>query len=151
MRQRVLGELGEPRSASEVAAALGLARQKVAYHFGVLARHGLIELVEERRRRGFVERVFRRAEAVVLAPDLLARDLRSRDALVAAASDAIRAAGRPQPTATLVTDVTFAMPADVTAFLEEVAGVAAKYDQGSGRRLRISVLAHPAPEQGADT
>ena len=150
LRQRILREMDEPRSATEVAGRLGLARQKVAYHFGVLARHGVIELAEQRRRRGLVERVFRRAATVVLAPDLLARDERSRNALVAAASDAIRAAGRPQPTATLVTDVTFATPGDVTAFLEQVAAIAASYDRGSdgdGRRMRISVLSHSV--QGA--
>ena len=59
IRSRILTELAEPGSASTVAATLGLPRQKVNYHLRLLEQHGLVELVEERPRRGLTERVVR--------------------------------------------------------------------------------------------
>ena len=50
IRTRLLAELVEPRSATGVAALLGLPRQQVNYHLKTLERHGLVELVEERRK-----------------------------------------------------------------------------------------------------
>ena len=44
------GRAGEPASATMLAARVGLPRQKVNYHLRALERHGLVELVEERRR-----------------------------------------------------------------------------------------------------
>ncbi len=152
LRSRILAEMAEPASATEIATRLGLPRQKVNYHVGVLAEHGLIELVEERPRRGCIERLFRRSGKVVLAPDLLepieSRQAGSAQAVVAAAADVIRALGDADtlqaPTAAMVTAVTFARPADMTAFLEQVAALAAGFDQGDGegRRIQLSVLAH---------
>ena len=48
---------GEPASASTLAAKLGLPRQRINYHLKALERHGLVELVEERRRGTCIERV----------------------------------------------------------------------------------------------
>ncbi|MGC5014312.1 helix-turn-helix domain-containing protein [Streptosporangium sp. DT93] len=73
IRRRLLGRLREPASAVGLAADLGLPRQRVGYHLRVLEEAGLIELVEERPRRGFVERVMRvTAKAFLVDPGVLA-------------------------------------------------------------------------------
>lgn len=130
----------------------------------MLEGHGLIEVVEERQRRGFVERVFQRLGSVVFAPDLVepsrraSRDVMSLDAMVAASSDVIRAVGslaaeaaaekKSLATATMVTDVVFDTPGTLTRFLEGVAELAASFDTGSdgeGHKMRVTLLAHSAP------
>ena len=64
--------LREPLSATEVAARLGESRQRVNYHVRALERGGLVELVEERPRRGCTERVVRAtADAVVVEPTVV--------------------------------------------------------------------------------
>jgi DNA-binding transcriptional ArsR family regulator len=69
LRRRIVAELREPGSASSVAQSLGLPRQKVNYHLRALEAAGLLEAVEERARRGCIERVVRaRARAFVLVP-----------------------------------------------------------------------------------
>jgi DNA-binding transcriptional ArsR family regulator len=172
LRLRILRHLDAPASASELARSMEVPRQKLTYHLNVLERHGLVELDEERRRRGFVERRFRRSGSVVLAPDLVEpvpemsdRDALSADAVVAAATDAIRAIGRlapaaaasgaSLPTATLTTQIAFATPGDLRSFLADVADLAARYDAGSrpgGRAMTLTVLSHPAvsPEPRSD-
>ncbi|GII67415.1 transcriptional regulator [Sphaerisporangium krabiense] len=73
VRRRLLVRLRTPASASELAREFGLTRQKVNYHLRRLEDAGLIELAEERRRRGFVERVMRAtAGSYVVDPSLLA-------------------------------------------------------------------------------
>src|SRR5260370_22700936 len=73
IRARLLGEVAEPGSASTLAARLGLARQKVNYHLRALERHGLVELVEERRKGNMTERVMRAtAASYVISPAALA-------------------------------------------------------------------------------
>ena len=57
IRARMLAELAEPHTATTLAARLGLARQKVNYHVKTLEQHGLVELVEERRKGNMTERV----------------------------------------------------------------------------------------------
>ena len=57
LRARILAALAEPGSATSVADALGLPRQRVNYHLRTLEEHGLVRLVEERPRRGLTERV----------------------------------------------------------------------------------------------
>jgi len=157
LRRRILAQLDLPASATEVAAALGLPRQKINYHMSVLERHGLVELAEVRQRRGFRERRFRRSGVVVIAPDLLdpsePDDDMSAEAVVAAAGDAIRAVGAlsaarsPHPTATLTTEVTFASPAALREFLDGVGRLAADYDRGDepdALTMKITLLSHVA-------
>ena len=56
-----------------LAAAAGLPRQKVNYHLRTLERHGLVELVEERRKGNVTERLLRAAAAsYVISPAALA-------------------------------------------------------------------------------
>jgi DNA-binding transcriptional ArsR family regulator len=59
VRARLLAELAEPAAATMLAARVGLPRQKVNYHLRALERHGLVELVEERRRGNCTEGVLR--------------------------------------------------------------------------------------------
>src|SRR5919201_4536852 len=73
MRARLLAELAEPGSATALAARVGLARQKVNYHLRALERHGLVELVEERRKGNMTERVMRAtAASYVISPAAMA-------------------------------------------------------------------------------
>lgn len=74
VRARLLAALAEPGSASTLAAtaALGLTRQKANYHLKALERHGLVELVEERRKGNCTERVLRAtAASYVISPAAL--------------------------------------------------------------------------------
>ncbi|HYZ56344.1 MAG TPA: helix-turn-helix domain-containing protein [Streptosporangiaceae bacterium] len=178
MRARLLAELVEPGSATMLAARVGLPRQKVNYHLRELERHGLIELVEERRKGNVTERVMRAAAAsyvispAVLAamqpdparsPDrlstrwllaLAARLVRDVGALIAGASKA----RKPLATFALEGEVRFASPADRTAFAEELTNVItaliSKYhDEHAerGRDHRVIVAIHPSiPTEIAD-
>src|SRR5213080_5321970 len=72
IRARLLAELAEPASASTLAAQTGLSRQKANYHLRALERHGLVELVEERRKGNCIERVLRAtAASYVISPTAL--------------------------------------------------------------------------------
>ena len=56
-----------------LAGKLGLPRQNVNYHLRALERHGLVELVEERRRGNMTERLLRAtALSYVISPAALA-------------------------------------------------------------------------------
>ena len=73
IRARLLAELVEPGSASSLAPVVGLSRQKVNYHLRALESHGLVTLVEERRKGNMTERVLRAtAAAYVISPAALA-------------------------------------------------------------------------------
>jgi DNA-binding transcriptional ArsR family regulator len=123
LRRQLLLRLRTPASATELARELGLGRQKVNYHLRKLEESGLVELVEERQRRGCVERVLRaRADAYVVDPALMsaaepaagrtaagqaaaggraagldrAGDRHAADHLVTVASDAVREVTRMQ-------------------------------------------------------
>src|SRR3954464_2221239 len=72
LRALLLAELAEPGSASSLAAKVGQPRQKVNYHLRELERHGLIELVQERRKGNMTERVLRAtASSYVISPAAL--------------------------------------------------------------------------------
>ena len=73
IRTRILMELAEPGSATQLAAKVGLPRQKVNYHLKALERHGLVELVEERRKGNVTERILRASAAsYLISPAALA-------------------------------------------------------------------------------
>jgi DNA-binding transcriptional ArsR family regulator len=179
IRTRLLAELVEPGSATMLAARTGLPRQKVNYHLRELERHGLIELVEERRKGNVTERVMRAtAASFVISPAVLAamqpdparspdrlsarwllalaaRLVRDVGTLIAGASQA----GKPLATFALEGEVRFASPADRTAFATELTSVItaliSKYhdeDAGRGRDHRVIVAIHPSiPAESADT
>jgi DNA-binding transcriptional ArsR family regulator len=72
IRARLLAELCQPASAAGLAERVGLPRQKVNYHLRLLEQHGLIELVEERRKGNCTERVLRAtATSYVISPEAL--------------------------------------------------------------------------------
>ena len=169
-RARLLAELAEPGSASTLAAKVGLPRQKVNYHLKTLERHGLVELVEERRKGNMTERVLRAtAASYVISPTALAAvapdpsrspDRLSARWLLAVASRLVRdvgtlltgAAKARKRVATFALDgeVRFASAADRAAFAEEltraVTALIAKYHDESaarGRDHRVIVAIHP--------
>lgn len=171
MRARLLAELSEPGSATTLGAKIGLSRQKVNYHLKTLERHGLVELVEERRKGNVTERVLRAtALSYVISPAALASvqpdPSRSPDRLsarwmIAVASKLVRdvgellagAAKARKRLATFAMDgeVRFASAADRTAFAEELASAVTtligKYHDeaaGGGRAHRVIVAVHPS-------
>jgi DNA-binding transcriptional ArsR family regulator len=169
LRRTLLERLRQPASATQVAAGLGLPRQRVNYHLRVLERAGLVELVETRRRRGCVERiVVAAADAFVVDPSVLGENpTRQQDRFAAAhlmttGANLVRDVARQQGEAdrqgarlltfTLETEVGFAAPEDVERFSDEladaVAQTAARFN-APGRRYRVVVGGHPAPRTEA--
>jgi DNA-binding transcriptional ArsR family regulator len=171
MRARLLAALSEPGSASTLAAKAGLSRQKANYHLRALERHGLVELVEERRKGNCTERVLRAtAASYVISPTALAEvapdpdrapDQASARWMLAIAARLVREVGdlialagaAKQPLATFAIDseVRFASAADRAAFARElgdtVAGLVGKYHDASapsGRGHRLVVGLHPS-------
>jgi DNA-binding transcriptional ArsR family regulator len=175
MRSRLLAELAEPGSATTLARRVGLTRQKVNYHLRALERHGLVELVEERRKGNVTERVLRAtAASYVISPNALARvepdpgrspDQLSASWLLAVAARLVRdvgdlvtgAAKARKRLATFAVDgeVRFASATDRAAFAEELAeavtSLVSKYHDESatgGRAHRIVVAVHPTVHRG---
>src|SRR4051812_33494880 len=75
LRRQLLERLRRPASATEVGVELGLPRQRVNYHLRALENCGLVELVEERQRRGCTERILQTAaDAFVVDPAVLSPD-----------------------------------------------------------------------------
>lgn len=170
MRARLLAELVEPGSATMLAARVGLARQKVNYHLRELERHGLIELVEERKKGNVTERVMRAtAMSYVISPVVLAAvqpdparspDRLSARWLLALAARLVRDVGaliagatkarKPLATFGLDAEVRFANPADRAAFAEEltttIAALISRYHDeraAGGRDHRVVLAIHP--------
>ncbi|HVQ87270.1 MAG TPA: helix-turn-helix domain-containing protein, partial [Actinomycetes bacterium] len=72
VRAQLLAALAKAQSATMLAARIGLPRQKVNYHLRALERHGLVELVEERRKGNCTERVLQAtAQSYVISPAAL--------------------------------------------------------------------------------
>jgi DNA-binding transcriptional ArsR family regulator len=178
IRARLLSALAAPGSATTLAAMTGLARQKVNYHLRALERHGLVELVEERRKGNCTERVMRAtAASYVISPTALSAvapdparspDQRSARWLLAVAGRLVSevgelivragAAGKPLPTLGIDSEVRFASAKDRAAFTAELAqavnGLVAKYhDERAprGRDHRFVVALHPKITKPATT
>ena len=72
LRLAILQAASAPRSATEIAAGLGLPRQRVNYHIGRLRRAGFLVPAGRRRRRGlFEQRYTATARAYVVDPEVL--------------------------------------------------------------------------------
>jgi DNA-binding transcriptional ArsR family regulator len=171
IRARLLAELHQPASATTLAARVGLPRQKVNYHLRALERHGLVTLVEERRKGNCTERVLQATAAAyvispaaldAVAPDpgrspnrlsarwllaLSAQLVRDMGALITGATKA----GKPLATFAIDGEVRFATAADRAAFAEELASTVAaligKYHDETaegGRAHRLVVALHPS-------
>jgi DNA-binding transcriptional ArsR family regulator len=171
IRARLLAELTVPGSATMLANRVGLPRQKVNYHLRELERHGLVELVEERRKGNVTERMMRAtAASYVISPAALAAvqpdparapDRLSARWLLALAARLVRDVGvlitgavqarRPVATFALDGEVRFASAADRAAFAAElsdaVTALVSKYHDESaegGRDHRLVVAIHPS-------
>jgi DNA-binding transcriptional ArsR family regulator len=173
IRARLLAELAEPGSAATLAARIGLPRQKVNYHLRALEKHGLVELVEERRKGNMTERVLRAtASSYVISPMALAAvapdparspDRLSARWLLALAARLVKDVGslisgadkakKRVATFAIEGEVRFATAADRAAFAEDLAAavttLVAKYHDETaeaGRDHRLIVAIHPSKE-----
>jgi len=176
LRRQLLAELGhEPDSAAGLARRLGFPRQKLNYHLRQMEDAGLVELLEERQRRGCVERTLRvSARAFVIDPALLGslgadpsaiQDRFSSSYQLATATRLARelaelqrgaaSAKKALPTITLETEVRFASAERRATFAEEladaIARLAARYQDTTpgSRAFRIVLAGHPALKRAA--
>ena len=172
IRSRLLAELAAPASAAQLAARVGLSRQKVNYHLRILEDHGLVELAEARPRGGLTERLMvASAAAYVVSPAALgavaADPDRSADRLsarhlialaarlVAGVGDLVRGAdraGKRLATLSVDTELRFADPGSRAAFADDLAAAVAALvarhhapEAAGGRSYRLVVAAHPLP------
>ncbi|HET9732276.1 MAG TPA: helix-turn-helix domain-containing protein [Acidimicrobiales bacterium] len=170
-RAALLSALAEPNSAAGLAQRMGLPRQKVNYHLRLLEDHGLVELVEERRKGNCTERVLQAtAASYVISPAALAAaapdprrspDRLSARWLLALAGQLVRdlgqllsdseRAGQRLATFALDGELRFASAADRADFTEQLAGcvadlVARYHDEAAprGRAFRLVLGLHPA-------
>jgi DNA-binding transcriptional ArsR family regulator len=174
IRVRLLAALAEPGSATTLAGRVGLPRQKVNYHLRALEKHGLVELVEERRKGNVTERVLRAtAASYVISPLALAAvapdpdrssDRLSARWLLALAARLVKDVGslitgadkakKRVATFAVEGEIRFANAQDRAAFAEELAsavtGLIGKYHDESaegGRKHRLVVAVHPSAER----
>jgi DNA-binding transcriptional ArsR family regulator len=174
IRSRLLAALTVPGSATMLAAQVGLPRQKVNYHLRTLEQHGLLELVEERRKGNVTERVLQAtAASYVISPAALsavapdpgrAPDRLSARWLLAVAARLVRDVGAlitgadraRQKVATFAIDgeIRFASAADRAAFAEEltvaVTTLVGRFhdeDAPGGRPHRLVVAVHPVADR----
>lgn len=163
-RRKVLAALSAPASATEIARHLDTTRQRVNYHVRALEDAGLLELHEERQRRGLTERVMRRSADVVLVDPsafdvtgLARTDAAGITGVVAVAADLIRQAAAVSAgasdrdervaAATLDTSIRVESPRALRSMLEEIAAVVARHDSGQ-EGLEIRVATSVLPEVG---
>jgi DNA-binding transcriptional ArsR family regulator len=171
IRSRLLAELAVPGSATMLAGKIGLPRQKVNYHLRTLEQHGLIELVEERRKGNVTERLMRAtAASYVISPSAMAAvapdpsrapDRLSARWLLALAGRLVRDVGelitgatkarRKVATFALDGEIRFAGAAERAAFAEEltvaITQLVRRYhdeDAPGGRSHRLIVAVHPS-------
>lgn len=176
IRRQLLERLREPSSATQLAAALGTSRQRINYHLRALEQAGLIDLVEERRRRGCTERVLMvSADAFVVDPSVMhaddttaptpAQDRYAAEHLIDTAAGVVRDVARMQTSAqqegtrlltfTIEAEVGFAAPGDVERFASRLAELIEQSASEcnatpGGRRYRVVVGGHPAPRPAAE-
>ncbi|WP_329086785.1 ArsR/SmtB family transcription factor [Streptosporangium sp. NBC_01469] len=171
IRARLLALLVEPHSATSLAAIIGLPRQKVNYHLKILQAHGLVKLIEERRRGNVTERVLRAvAASFVISPSALSAlqpdPARSPDRLsvrwllaiaarlvteVGALLGGAARVGRSATTFALDGSVRFASATDRAAFTREltatITALASRYHDEhtpGGRDHRVIIAIHPS-------
>jgi DNA-binding transcriptional ArsR family regulator len=174
IRARLLAALAEPGSAATLAGRVGLPRQKVNYHLRALEKHGLIELVEERRKGNMTERILRAtASSYVISPLALAAvapdparspDRLSARWLLALAARLVKDVGtlisgadkakKRVATFAVEGEVRFANAGDRAAFAEELATavttlISRYHDEQaeSGRTHRLVLAIHPSKGQ----
>jgi DNA-binding transcriptional ArsR family regulator len=150
IRRQLLERLRAPASATQLASELSMGRQRLNYHLRALEEAGLLALVEERQRRGCVERILvARADAFIVDPGVMAADREDSTAaaraaqdtfaagyLIDTAADVVRHVARMQTQAarqgtrlvtfTIDTELSFATPADLERFTAALAEFVAK-------------------------
>ncbi|MBD3402680.1 helix-turn-helix domain-containing protein [candidate division GN15 bacterium] len=163
-RLRLIRELGDGASATELARRLHMPRQRVNYHLRQLEEAGLITLTETRQKGNCTERILRpSAERFVISPAALgevgadlppSRERFSWSYLVSVAARAIRdlailrrradKAGKKVATLTLETEITLSSATAQRQFAEELseafARIAARYNRPTatfGRKFRV--------------
>jgi DNA-binding transcriptional ArsR family regulator len=170
IRARLLAALADPGSAATLATRVGLPRQKVNYHLRALEKHGLVELVEERRKGSMTERILRAtASSYVISPVALAAvapdparspDRLSARWLLALAARLVKDVGmlitgadkakKRVATFAIEGEIRFASAADRAAFAEDVAAAVTtligKYHEDGGRPHRLVLAVHPSAE-----
>lgn len=164
-RRAILATMDEPMSATEIAPRLETSRQRVNYHLRALEEAGLVELHEERQRRGLTERVMRRAADVVLVDPsafdtggLDRADVAGLSGVVSVAMDLLEQAavvsslagrsGQRVAAAALDTEIRVESPLRLQQMLEEIGDVVARHDSGdAGLRVRVATSVLP----GIDT
>ena len=170
IRSRLLAELTVPGSATTLAGKIGLPRQKVNYHLRTLEQHGLVHLVEARRKGNVTERIMQAtAASYVISPAALAAnapdparapDRLSARWLLAVAARLVRDVGTlitgadraHQRVATFALDaeIRFATAADRAAFAADlttaVTTLVGRYHTDTGRKHRLVLAVHPATD-----
>ncbi|MFY9714361.1 MAG: helix-turn-helix domain-containing protein [Microbacterium sp.] len=166
IRRRLLSLLREPSSASRLAEMLDLARQQVNYHVKELEKAGLVELVEERQRRGFIERLYRASQSTLIVdPGVMGRsfveihDKYAAEHLVDVAAGTVRDVARMQTKAdeagqrlltfTIEAEVRFGEPGDLHRFADALTDAVRRtvesFDTVGGRPYRFIAGTHPTP------
>lgn len=154
IRSRLLAELAEPGSAANLAARVGLPRQKVNYHLRALEDKGLVEVAEERRHGGLTERVLKAtAASYIVSPQALGKRALASRYLIALAARTLKevaALDAREDTLGLDAEIKFATPDDRAAFAQEltetVTRLVSKYHHDGGRPHRLVVATHPIQE-----
>ena len=146
LRLKILEVAREPRSASAIAASLGLPRQKVNYHVRQLARGGFLRRAGRQRKRGLTEQNYVvTARAFVVGPAALGpmradaretADKMSAAYLLTLAAQmqqetsrgwqAAHAAGKRLPVLSLDAEVCFESPAQRARFADAIATAVAR-------------------------
>ena len=178
-RRRVLQLLADaPDSASGLAERLDDTRQRVNYHVRALEEAGLVELAEERPRRGLTEKIYRPVGRGFAIDPAVLGSLDAGEALtggdrwaagyaIALASRATReiaALGRKAvrarkrlAVASLDTTVRLRDPKAMETFVDDlaraVADVVARHDDpgGDSRPFRVTTCSHPAPDEKTES
>jgi DNA-binding transcriptional ArsR family regulator len=171
LRQRLLERLREPASAAQLAEQLGLPRQKIGYHLRLLEQAGLVELVEQRQRRGCQERILRAsASAFVVDPAVMGQDelptgdRHAAEHLITVSAETVRHVTRMRAEAgkqgkrlltfTIEAAVNLAGPGELHRFSDQLASamaeVIASFDTVAGRPYRLMVGGHPAPKASTE-
>jgi DNA-binding transcriptional ArsR family regulator len=172
IRASILDALGEPGSATTVAATIGSTRQRVNYHLKTLEAHGLIEEAEVRLWGGISERFMRRsARYLVISPSVLRSSAIEPDELADRLSaayliavnartvtevGAIVSTAAPEtrlPTLAIDAVIGFVSPHDRAAFAADlqsaVASLIARYHHDEGRPHRLTISSYPRPKESS--
>lgn len=178
IRLQLLHLLEQPQSAPQLAAAIGMPRQRVLYHLRTLEAQQLVEARDHGSVGRRIDRTYvRTATSYAIAPKTLGgvavdpqtvADAFSSTYLSAVAGRALndlaalgRAAatrGKRLPTLTLETDIRFVTPADQQRFTDELTTalttLAAKYhhpNAAKGRTFKVFACGYPAVPATTET